>query len=256
MSSCYCYCRMILMSYEDEITIIMIKVATMMMMMRTIMIRIVTKILVIHLRQLIISYPLPLPLPLQIFQGDCDIEGELREMYVQWPFFREMIDLIAMTLSKTDISISTNYEKQVGGITRMMNDEFQNNNLFTLSQCDVLYSHSLSLCPSHSFALCDNLPYSYPFYSYFISLSLSLPLSLCHQLCEPSNKELAAVGVELRKRLVNTRANVMKVTRSEDFSNGFQLLKVLYLLFYWVKSPRSPSGVPPLGISLKGTLVY
>ena len=48
-----------------------------------------------------------------IFQGDCDIEGELREMYVQWPFFREMIDLIAMTLSKTDISISTNYEKQV-----------------------------------------------------------------------------------------------------------------------------------------------
>jgi phosphoenolpyruvate carboxylase len=46
-------------------------------------------------------------------QGDCLIETELREMYVQWPFFREMIDLIAMTLSKTDYSISTNYEKQV-----------------------------------------------------------------------------------------------------------------------------------------------
>ena len=46
-------------------------------------------------------------------QGDCVVEGELREMYVQWPFFREMIDLIAMTLSKTDYSISTNYEKQV-----------------------------------------------------------------------------------------------------------------------------------------------
>ena len=41
------------------------------------------------------------------------VEGELREMYMQWPFFREMIDLIAMTLSKTDYSISTNYEKQV-----------------------------------------------------------------------------------------------------------------------------------------------
>ena len=54
-----------------------------------------------------------LMLPFLIFQGDCDVEGELREMYVQWPFFREMIDLIAMTLSKTDISISTNYEKQV-----------------------------------------------------------------------------------------------------------------------------------------------
>lgn len=46
-------------------------------------------------------------------QGDCVVEGELREMYMQWPFFREMIDLIAMTLSKTDYSISTNYEKQV-----------------------------------------------------------------------------------------------------------------------------------------------
>jgi phosphoenolpyruvate carboxylase len=50
---------------------------------------------------------------LHITQGDCTTEEELREMYVQWPFFREMIDLIAMTLSKTDYSISTNYEKQV-----------------------------------------------------------------------------------------------------------------------------------------------
>lgn len=25
----------------------------------------------------------------------------LKEMYEQWPFFREMVDLIAMTLSKT-----------------------------------------------------------------------------------------------------------------------------------------------------------
>ena len=74
-----------------------------------------------------------------------------------------------------------------------------------------------------------------PCYCLSLSLSLALALSLLllhHQLCEPSNKELAAVGVELRKRLVNTRANVMKVTRSEDFSNGFQLLKVLYLQFY------------------------
>lgn len=90
-------------------------------------------------------------------QGDCVVEGELREMYMQWPFFREMIDLIAMTLSKTDYSISTNYE---------------------------------------------------------------------NQLCDPSNKELAAVGVEMRRRLIVTRNNVQKVTKSEDFSNGFALLKV------------------------------
>lgn len=60
------------------------------------------------------AIPCPtLPCPTLPLQGDCVVEGELREMYVQWPFFREMIDLIAMTLSKTDYSISTNYEKQV-----------------------------------------------------------------------------------------------------------------------------------------------
>ncbi len=39
----------------------------------------------------------------------------MREMYEQWPFFREMIDLIAMTLSKTDREISLNYETQLVG---------------------------------------------------------------------------------------------------------------------------------------------
>jgi phosphoenolpyruvate carboxylase len=34
-------------------------------------------------------------------------------MYEEWPFFREMIDLIAMTLSKTDYSVSANYELQL-----------------------------------------------------------------------------------------------------------------------------------------------
>lgn len=37
----------------------------------------------------------------------------LHEMYDQWPFFREMVDLIAMTLSKTDYTISANYEFQL-----------------------------------------------------------------------------------------------------------------------------------------------
>jgi phosphoenolpyruvate carboxylase len=35
---------------------------------------------------------------------------ELREMYLNWPWFREIVDLVAMILSKTDYSISENYE--------------------------------------------------------------------------------------------------------------------------------------------------
>jgi len=36
---------------------------------------------------------------------------ELHEMYEEWPWFREIIDLITMILSKTDFSISENYDK-------------------------------------------------------------------------------------------------------------------------------------------------
>lgn len=34
-------------------------------------------------------------------------------MYTEWPFFRETVDLIAMTLSKADAEISKNYEQQL-----------------------------------------------------------------------------------------------------------------------------------------------
>jgi len=37
----------------------------------------------------------------------------LREMYKEWPWFRETIDLIAMIVSKTDFSISENYDTQL-----------------------------------------------------------------------------------------------------------------------------------------------
>jgi phosphoenolpyruvate carboxylase len=37
----------------------------------------------------------------------------LREMYKEWPWFRETVDLIAMILSKTDFSISKNYDEQL-----------------------------------------------------------------------------------------------------------------------------------------------
>lgn len=38
---------------------------------------------------------------------------ELREMYQNWPWFRETIDLIAMVLSKSDMSINENYDEQL-----------------------------------------------------------------------------------------------------------------------------------------------
>jgi len=38
---------------------------------------------------------------------------EVNDMYNQWPWFRETIDLVAMTLSKSDYSISENYDKQL-----------------------------------------------------------------------------------------------------------------------------------------------
>jgi phosphoenolpyruvate carboxylase len=34
-------------------------------------------------------------------------------MYKQWPWFRETIDLVSMILSKTDFSISQNYDAQL-----------------------------------------------------------------------------------------------------------------------------------------------
>jgi hypothetical protein len=67
---------------------------------------------------------------------------------------------------------------------------------------------------------------------FFITWCSSLVLLPAHhiapQLCDPNNKDLAAIGVEMRRRLIVTRNNVQRVTGSEDFSNGFQLLKVGY----------------------------
>lgn len=37
----------------------------------------------------------------------------LQDMYVSWPWFRELIDLIAMIVSKTDFSVSKNYDDQL-----------------------------------------------------------------------------------------------------------------------------------------------
>jgi phosphoenolpyruvate carboxylase len=42
--------------------------------------------------------------------SDESDKNELREMYQEWPWFREIIDLLAMILSKTDYSISENYD--------------------------------------------------------------------------------------------------------------------------------------------------
>ncbi|KAL3912121.1 MAG: hypothetical protein SGILL_007012 [Bacillariaceae sp.] len=44
--------------------------------------------------------------------SEDDLET-LHEMYISWPWFRELIDLIAMIVSKTDFSISKNYDDQL-----------------------------------------------------------------------------------------------------------------------------------------------
>merc|ERR1719183_3212865 len=44
------------------------------------------------------------------FQTDEDAE-EVGEMYNNWPWFRETIDLVAMILSKSDLGICENYDK-------------------------------------------------------------------------------------------------------------------------------------------------
>jgi len=75
-------------------------------------------------------------------------------MYSNWPFFREMIDLIAMTLSKTDYSVSANYELQLvnkdGESTKELNElgnQIRANlvktrkNVLSVTDCDDLSSN-------------------------------------------------------------------------------------------------------------------
>jgi len=50
-------------------------------------------------------------------ESDKD-KKELTDMYKEWPWFREIIDLISMILSKTDFSISENYDKQLVSKTK------------------------------------------------------------------------------------------------------------------------------------------
>eukprot|EP00535_Pseudo-nitzschia_heimii_P006202 CAMPEP_0197187096 /NCGR_PEP_ID=MMETSP1423-20130617/15229_1 /TAXON_ID=476441 /ORGANISM="Pseudo-nitzschia heimii, Strain UNC1101" /LENGTH=1037 /DNA_ID=CAMNT_0042638585 /DNA_START=43 /DNA_END=3156 /DNA_ORIENTATION=+ len=45
--------------------------------------------------------------------SDADDLECLQEMYTSWPWFRELIDLIAMIVSKTDFSVSKNYDDQL-----------------------------------------------------------------------------------------------------------------------------------------------
>lgn len=37
----------------------------------------------------------------------------MQDMYENWPWFKELIDLIAMIVSKTDFSVSKNYDDQL-----------------------------------------------------------------------------------------------------------------------------------------------
>lgn len=49
------------------------------------------------------------PLLILLFQDEED-KRVLREMYEEWPWFREIISLISMLISKTDFSITKNYD--------------------------------------------------------------------------------------------------------------------------------------------------
>jgi len=48
-----------------------------------------------------------------LMDEDENSAENMTEMYKEWPWFRETVDLIAMILSKTDFSISKNYDDQL-----------------------------------------------------------------------------------------------------------------------------------------------
>lgn len=45
--------------------------------------------------------------------ADPEVAATLKSMYAQWPYFRENIDLVSMIVSKTDFSITKNYDEQL-----------------------------------------------------------------------------------------------------------------------------------------------
>jgi phosphoenolpyruvate carboxylase len=78
---------------------------------------------------------------------DPDDADCLKEMYQEWPWFRELIDLIAMIVSKTDFSISANYDVQlvdkIGGLMEL-GAEVRNKLVQTRqSVLDVTQSHDV-----------------------------------------------------------------------------------------------------------------
>lgn len=61
-----------------------------------------------------------------LFQNEEDMKT-LQEMYEQWPWFREIISLISMLVSKTDFSITKNYDDLlVDSNLRSLGDEVRN----------------------------------------------------------------------------------------------------------------------------------
>lgn len=48
-----------------------------------------------------------------MFEQDEKDAAVLQDMYQNWPWFRELTDLIAMIVSKTDFSVSKNYDEQL-----------------------------------------------------------------------------------------------------------------------------------------------
>jgi phosphoenolpyruvate carboxylase len=64
----------------------------------------------------------PDKLLLTVLQDEKEMET-MQEMYVEWPWFRELTDLIAMIMSKTDFSLSKHYDDHLvdktGGVMEL-----------------------------------------------------------------------------------------------------------------------------------------
>lgn len=80
-------------------------------------------------------------------QNESDA-ATMKEMYKEWPWFRELIDLIAMILSKTDFSIAENYDNQLvdkSGDLKKLGEEVREKLVQTRQAIlDVTQSHDVA----------------------------------------------------------------------------------------------------------------
>ena len=124
----------------------------------------------------------------------------LQEMYQEWPWFRELIDLIAMIVSKTDFSISKNYDKQL--VDKTDDDSMQlevevREKLVQTRQATLDVTQSTSVAGVH------------------VALQRASSM-ICHPYVDPLN----VIQAELLKRLreINKRDDLSQEEEEEKMS--------------------------------------